>query len=187
MKKLSGNFLLGVLVLTMLASCDSGEKAKIGDDAVATTSQEASTEPTAQQPVPGLASPFSEDVLAIAIGGYCSLDAVNGNAVSDGKVELSRAVPAVMGGWATTLSGTVPNEPLLVIHNGSGRYAVKLATGISRPDVATALKNTALDKAGYESPAILKDIPAGTYDLSIVTPGDVHNRCPLNVVLTLAN
>lgn len=188
MKKLLGNLFFGVVVLAVLAACDARDKSTSGDNVATTTSPEKSVE-SAQQPMPGLVAPFSEDLPSIAVGGYCSLDAVNGNAVADGRVELKRGAPAVVGGWATTLAGAVPAEPLLVVHNESGSYAVKLATGVSRPDVAAALKNAALANAGYESPAALKDVPTGSYDLSVVTQADTdtRHRCPLNVVLTLTD
>lgn len=188
MKKLLGNLLFGVATLAVLTACDTSDKTTSRDDADAATSPKMSAEP-AQQPTPGVVATFSEDVSSIAVGGYCSLDAVNGNAVADGRVELKRGVPAVVGGWATTLAGTAPAEPLLVVHNESGSFAVKLATGVSRPDVAAALKNDALSNAGYESPAVLKDVPAGSYDLSVVTLTDTgtRHRCPLNVVLTLTD
>lgn len=183
MKKFPTGTLVGATLLALLAACDSSEKAKPSDVAQV---PEASVE-QAPQLAQGLATAAPNEALSAAIGGYCSLDAVNGNAVVDGRVELKRSVAVVLGGWATELAGTVPAEPVLIIHNETGGYAVKLATGVSRPDVAAALKNPAFANAGYESPAVLKDVPVGAYELSVFTPGDVPHRCPLNVVLTLSD
>ncbi len=183
MMKFPTGMLVAATLLALLAACDSSEKTKPSDVAqIPETSVE-----QAPQPSQGLATAAPDGALSAAIGGYCSLDAVNGNAVVGGRVELKRGAAVVLGGWATELAGTVPAKPMLIVHNGAGIYAVQLATGVSRPDVAAALKNPAFANAGYESPAMLKDVPAGTYDLSVLTPGDVPHRCPLNVVLTLAD
>lgn len=181
MKKLLVNLAICAVLATVLSACDSSNKQASTDPAVA-----APAEP-AQAPNPGLAVAYADDVLTIPVGGYCSLDTVNGTAVSNGRIEWKHGVPAVFIGWATEQSGVVPAHPELVIHNKDGRYAIPLSTGVARPDVAAALKSPSLGNAGYESPADLRNVPAGIYDLSIVTSGDNRNRCPLNVLLTLAD
>lgn len=190
MNKLSANLLAGAILISILSACNSGEKQAGTDPAAAVPTAPtapAETPAPAPAPVQGLAVPFAEEVLTIPVGGYCSLDAVNGNAVANGRVEWRRSVPAVVGGWTTDQANAVPADPILVVHNESGRYVIPLSTGLARPDVAAALKNPALENAGYESPADLRDVPVGSYDLSIVTSADGRHRCPLNVVLALVD
>lgn len=190
MKKLLGMLLIGMSTTVVLTACDSGNKQTGGVDPA--TDSAAATPPSpvaAEQPAApeGLATPFAESALSMTVGGNCSLDAVNGSAVTEGKLQLKRGEPVVIGGWAADQSGVVPAQPQLVIHNDVAGYTAPLATGIERADVAAAMKNPALSKAGFESPLSLRDVPAGVYDLSVVVTGEAARRCPLNVLLTVTD
>jgi len=187
MKNVSLKTLAGIAVLAALVACDSTDKSKQSDGVAAVAAVAAPEAPTisASQPAQGLAAPFSEEVMSLAVGGNCALDTVDGVQVANGSLELKRSTPATVGGWVADASGAVPADPVLVVHNDTARYAVKFATGIARADVAEVMKSPALATAGFETPVVLSDVPAGTYDLSIVLPGSTAQRCPLNVVLTL--
>ena len=190
MKKLLGMVLIGISTSVVLTGCDSGKKETSGADAATENIAEITPAPAAAvQPAPpeGLAIPFTESALAMTVGGNCSLDAVNGSAVVEGKLELKRGEPVVIGGWAADQAGAVPAQPQIVIHNDVAGYSAPLATGIDRADVAAAMKNPALAKSGFESPLSLRDVPAGVYDLSVVVTGEAARRCPLNVLLTVTD
>lgn len=188
MNKNSMNILAGIVVMASLVACKPADKSQ--DSATTVSGSEATeTAPinSGQQvsTVPGLASAYADDVFALPVGGNCALDAVDGKQVTNGKFEQKRSVPATFGGWVADSSGAVPTDPVLVVHNDAARYAVTLAAGVSRTDVAEVMKNPALAMSGFESPVVLSDVPAGTYDLSVVMPGSTPHRCPLNVLVTL--
>ncbi|MGR4875226.1 hypothetical protein [Pseudoxanthomonas sp. LARHCG66] len=187
MKKLSANLLAGAVLISVLSACNPGNK-QAGTDTVAAApaAPVEAPEPT-PAPVQGLAVPFAENALSMTVGGNCSLDAVNGSAVVEGKLQLKRGESVVIGGWAVDQAGVVPAQPQLVIHSDVAGYTAPLATGIERADVAAAMKNPALSKAGFESPLSLRDVPAGVYDLSVVVTGEAARRCPLNVLLTVTD
>lgn len=191
MKKLLRILVIGMSASMALTACDSGQKETGSTDAASSETVAAkSAEVVAEQPAAspeGRATPFAENALSMTVGGNCSLDAVNGNAVADGKIQLKRGESVVVSGWAADQAGAVPTQPQLVIHNDVGGYASPLATGIARADVAAAMKNPALANSGFESPLSLGDVPAGVYDLSVVVTGEAARRCPLNTLLTVTD
>lgn len=88
----------------------------------------------------------------------CNLDAVNDKPA--GSESLLHGSTATFSGWAAGNSDHVPVGVQLVL-KGTQDYAVNAATGMSRPDVASANKRPDWAAAGYSVKA----------DLSVVVPG----------------
>lgn len=92
----------------------------------------------------------------------CNLDAVNGQPV--GGAPLPQASTAMFAGWAADAEDkAVPANVQLVLHGDHADYGVEAATGMPRPDVASANKLSVLATSGYEVRADLAAVAPGTY------------------------
>ena len=76
-------------------------------------------------------------------------------------------------------------DALLVLGNGADSHAVSLVVGAERPDVAKALKSETLAQAGFNLLVALDDIPAGSYNLSVVMDPATSAHCDLKTTLVL--
>lgn len=137
----------GVLVL-VFAGC--GDSTPLPADAASTSNYTPSTGTFA-------AIPASSSGKASTVN-TCNLDAVNDKPA--GSDSLPHASTATFSGWAAGDSDHVPAGVQLVL-KGTQDYAVNAATGMPRPDVASANKQPGWAGAGYSVKA----------DLSAVTPG----------------
>ncbi|MEN1929604.1 hypothetical protein WCE37_11500 [Luteimonas sp. MJ250] len=115
--------------------------------------------------------------------GYCALDSANGQRGE--VVTLPGSDVAVFGGWAADAEKQVPEGALFVFGNGADSHAVPLVAGANRPDVAAALGSEALAQAGFNLRLDLAGIPAGSYDLSVVTDPATSAHCDLRTRLVI--
>ncbi|HKU78840.1 MAG TPA: hypothetical protein VJQ42_03265 [Rhodanobacteraceae bacterium] len=142
--------LLGVLVL-VLAGC--GDSTPLPADAASTSNYTPSTGSFA-------AVPASSSGKALAVN-TCNLDAVNDKPA--GSESLPHASTATFSGWAASGgSDHVPANVQLVL-KGAQDYAVNAATGMPRPDVASANKQPGWAGAGYSVKADLSAVAPGSY------------------------
>jgi hypothetical protein len=141
--------ILPCVLAPLLAGC--GDSTPLPADAASTSNYRPSTGTFA-------AIPASSSGKASTVN-TCNLDAVNDKPA--GSEPLSHASTATFSGWAASgNSDHVPANVQLVLR-GARDYAVNAATGMPRPDVASANSQPGWAGAGYSVKA----------DLSAVTPG----------------
>jgi hypothetical protein len=105
-----------------------------------------------------IAASSSSDALTV---NTCNLDAVNDKPA--GSEPLSHASTATFSGWAASgNSDHVPANVQLVL-KGARDYAVNAATGMPRPDVASANSQPGWTAAGYSVKADLSAVAPGSY------------------------
>lgn len=91
----------------------------------------------------------------------CNLDAVDDKPV--GSVPVPHESVATFSGWAADGSAnTVPPGVQLVL-KGAQNYAINVAVGAPRPDVAEASKRPGWTNSGYVVKANLSAVAPGTY------------------------
>lgn len=105
------------------------------------------------------------------LGGLCSLDTINGNITRSATV--SRKIPLSISGWIVDNTATGATQEKVVIRlsstdRTSSFYASASNQKISRPDVASALKNPNFEKSGFNLIATLKTAPTGQYNLELI-------------------
>lgn len=101
---------------------------------------------------------------AARVVGDCNVDSVDGKPI-DGAL-LARASSAAFAGWAAdSATGAVPKRVRLVLEGarGSGDFAVEIATGETRVDVAQARKVPAFAASGWLVQANLSAVTPGRY------------------------
>ncbi len=127
--------------------------------------------------------PYSEPVSGLPAGGLCSLDAINGQSAADRHI---RALGwTSFAGWMADPSDAVPEGALFVLASATSAYAVPVAGGGARSDVAIALAKPGLANAGFNLKAWLPGVPGGTYRAAVVYPGQATKACDLGVVVTI--
>jgi len=139
----------GVLVL-VLAGC--GDSTPLPADVASTSDYTQSTGTFAA--IPASSSGKGSTV------NTCNLDAVNDKPA--GSESLPHASTATFSGWAAGDPGHVPAGVQLVL-KGTQDYAVNAATGMPRPDVASANKQPGWAGAGYSVKADLSAVAPGSY------------------------
>lgn len=105
------------------------------------------------------------------IGGTCALDMING--VVTKSATVLKVEPVTVGGWAVdSAGGIIPEYVIVRLSNADGSQVFYAATSnrVSRPDVATALKNPSLEKSGFNLTATLEAVPSGQYTLELLQP-----------------
>jgi hypothetical protein len=186
MKAISAQLLVVSLGLSMLVGC--GEKG-----AGSTTTNEPSvpvaSEPAdAVQPLPAASSNIASEYvapLALAAGGHCFLDAVNGAGIKDATAKVGQEVS--FGGWVVDVDNQVPTTALFVLEGENKSYSIPLVAGADRPDVAAALANEALNKSGYNIIAKLDNVVPGEYALAIILGPGLASRCELNAKIVITD
>lgn len=107
-----------------------------------------------------------------SIGGACALDTINGTITKSATV--AKTEPLIIGGWSVNdTAGMIPEQVIARLSNnadGSQVFYAATSDRISRPDVATALKNQAFEKSGFNLITTLKAVPSGQYTLELLQP-----------------
>jgi hypothetical protein len=105
------------------------------------------------------------------LGGLCSLDTINGSITRSETV--SRKTPLSISGWIVdnTTTGATHGKVVIRISSTDGAssfYASASNQMISRPDVASALKNPNFEKSGFNLIVSLRTTPTGQYKLELM-------------------
>lgn len=116
-----------------------------------------------------------------AEAGNCSLDAINGAAAQGAS--LATGSEAMFSGWVADAQAAVPADAQLVLR-GASAYAVPLAAGGERADVAAALNSEAARLSGFNVGARLEGVEPGEYALSIAHAGN-SARCDLKATVVV--
>lgn len=172
-----------VLVMLSISACSRSDQTAVppGEAAPGATVDAAAAPAAPAEPAE--ATPFSYD-RNLPVAGQCALDAIGGMPAAGATI--TRDAQPVFAGWVANGQLQVPDDAKMVLEGESGTWAFPLATGGDRPDVAKALGTDALRSAGYNVPASLKALPAGTYKLRIVHgPDDALQGCEVNVTFSL--
>lgn len=121
---------------------------------------------------------------AVRVTPDCNLDAVNDR--PPGSVPLQHAGSATFTGWAgDTATGAVPAKLQLLL-TGPRDYAVGVATGLARADVASAQHKPAFVSSGYAVDADLSTVAAGDYGVTLLyTVAGQSLRCPTKIKLSV--
>jgi hypothetical protein len=109
--------------------------------------------------------------------GHCSIDAINGITAADGEFVVTAAEPLTLEGW---IAGPGPVDPggLVINIKGPANFQGDATTGVARDDVAAALKDPALGKAGFKASIAPSSLPVGDYTLFLsVKNGTAQERC----------
>lgn len=106
------------------------------------------------------AVPASSSSKALTVN-TCNLDAVNDKPA--GSESLSHASTATFSGWAASGNSDHVPASLQLVLKGTHDYAVNAATGMPRPDVASAKKQPGWAGAGYSVKADLSAVAPGSY------------------------
>lgn len=127
-------------------------------------------------PVPaGSVRPVSAgDVNSAALSGQaCSLDAVDGDYAA--QISLNKGKPHVFRGWLEN-NQQEPAGEFRIVMVGTQNFAIPAETGVPRPDVATVLKNPALENSGFNVSVDLGSLPSGDYTVRFLmqTGGDAY-------------
>lgn len=152
MQRISAAATILAVCTCMLALAGCGDSTPLPADDISATNYTPSTGTFAEVP------DSSGNALAIDT---CNLDAVNDKPA--GSDPLPHESTATFSGWAADAkSGGVPAGLRLVL-KGAQDYAVNVATGFPRPDVAKANNHAGWASAGYVVKADLSSVAPGTY------------------------
>lgn len=121
---------------------------------------------------------------AVPAGSSCGVDQVNNNFARGAA--LDHLGTALFNGWvADKATGRVPATLWLVL-DGADDFYVTASTGEDRPDVATALHNSAFARSGFAVTAYLVGVPIGDYRVAIYYRIDGKEMmCPTNVTVSV--
>lgn len=97
----------------------------------------------------------------------CSLDRL-ADAAGTPVTLWQRTGTALLGGWLADRRQPQIPEVLSVVLRGPEDLAIEAGGGVSRPDVAAALGNPALEGAGFNLSLKLTSVPAGDYAIVLV-------------------
>ncbi|HKZ10549.1 MAG TPA: hypothetical protein VJL61_07570 [Rhodanobacteraceae bacterium] len=151
--------------LVLTACGQSGQQ-----PANSTTSAPASAEITTPVPAGSVQPVPAGDVTSAALSGQaCSLDAVDGDYAE--RVSLDKGKPHVFRGWLEN-NQQKPAGKFRIVMVGAQDFAVPAETGVSRPDVATTLKNPALEDSGFNASVDLGSMPSGDYSVRFLMQTD---------------
>jgi len=123
-------------------------------------------------PLPaGSVQPVSAgDVNSAALSGQaCSLDAVDDDYAA--QVSLDKGKPHVFRGWLEN-NQQKPAGRFRIVMVGAQDFAIPAETGVPRSDVATALKNPALEDSGFNVSVDLGSMPSGDYTVRFLMQTD---------------
>lgn len=167
----------------LLIGCQKGEQEKLAAQTESRAQRAAAGSPSAK--APPQASPFSSSLpaaiagMAIADGGLCNIEVINGLPVEK-VTRLERRDGLVMRGWAVDDAvGSAPSTVLfeLAVASRSDRFYLAGKRG-KRTDVAKRLQSSAYELSGCEATGELRSIPSGRYRVSILQArGDRLVRC----------
>lgn len=106
----------------------------------ASPSPTATTEPTAA--IEGI---IFKDPVKDQLNGY--IDSLNNTNTATQTIEPSKAIQ--LAGWAIAPDQSKPADSVLITYGDNNTVVTTIPVGITRPDVAKALKNPALEKSGW--------------------------------------
>lgn len=128
-----------------------------------------------------LGVPDSVSGLPFAVGGKCSLDAINGERTSP-AVAVSSGKPFDVYGWAfddSKAGAAVPAVALLQLVREGKYYHAALKRNADRPDVAKVFSDTSLVASGLSASVSPVGLAPGVYDVLILQrAGDKNLVCP---------
>ena len=150
-----------------LGACGQGEQAPAQGGPAMPTAQE---EAQAPRDEPSLdAVPFVADTSeALAMGGGCSLDAVDGAAAGSA---MPVAREAVLDGWAVPADPAAPGDAALILAGAENRYSARLGLSLERPDVAEALQREDALTSGFKQRASFASVAPGQYAVHVRVGG----------------
>ena len=129
-----------------------------------------SAPPTTQAstPPPAELAEYKDDLNALDKTELCALDAVNGQAASEGSFKLAIGSSVVFEGWAATTSLTNPSEVNLVLASEGKAFVISGGAGVARDDVAKAYNAEALTNAGFKLELPALQVPEGEYTITVL-------------------
>ena len=176
MRKVGDLFFLPVLAGLLLSGCGNTDhppqpQPQPSMPAPASPANASSTAAAVYAPASGAFAPESSALPGngARVVDDCNVDSVDGKPV-DGA-SLARESSAEFAGWAAdSATGTVPKHVRLVLRGtrGSGDFAMEIATGEARPDVAQARKTPAFAASGWAVQADLSAVAPGKYDTALL-------------------
>lgn len=133
-----------------------------------------------------LGVPDSVSGLPFAVGGKCSLDAINGEratpAVTVPAVTVPSGKPFDVYGWAfddSKAGAAVPAVALLQLVREGKYYHAALKRNADRPDVAKVFSDSSLVASGLSASVSPAGLAPGDYDVLIMQrTGDKNLVCP---------
>lgn len=166
MRKFAGVFLLPVAVVLLISGCGDSHPLSQSQPAASASASSPANATTAYVPASGAFAPDSSALPGSAahVVDDCNVDSIDGKPI-DGA-SLARTSRAAFAGWAAdSATGAVPKRVQLVLKGvGSGDFAVEVATGEQRPDVAQVRKNPAFAASGWSVQADLSAVAPGKYE-----------------------
>lgn len=158
----------GILaVASSLAACNQsdGGAPKPATTQVAKVAAPEMTSQVAENAV----KPISAQALAeIKVGtAACAFDSVDGN-YSTAQAGLDKSSNHVFRGWALGEDKRVPKVINFVL-KGTDSFEIPVQSGVDRPDVGSYFKDSSLVGAGFNFSTTLKTVPAGLYQVLLVT------------------
>ena len=136
-----------------------------------------------------LGVPDSVSGLPFAVGGKCSLDAINGERASP-AVAVSSGKPFEVYGWAfddSKAGSAVPAVALLQLAKEGKYYHAALKRNADRPDVAKVFSDIGLVASGLSASVSPVGLAPGVYDVLILQrTGDKNLVCPTYRTITIS-
>lgn len=114
----------------------------------------------------------------------CSLDAINGQPSANAK-PVSPGSVVIFGGWMGNGHGKSVADGIIILKGATRSYAAPFATGVRRPDVATAWHSEDMARSGYNLTATLNGVVAGSYSIFASDPMDPSAMCNLHRTLVV--
>lgn len=181
--------LIAPMLVVMVALVGCGQSA--GDQAPGAnaTVKSESTSPVeeATESLSGNAiQPMSAQALAELKPGTapCSFDSVDGN-YSKTEAKLNRSSSHTFRGWALAENMHVVKDVKFVL-KGTENFSAVAKLGTERPDVASYLKDANLSSSGFNFSTTLESVPAGVYEVLLVTQsGDAPYACETKKSVTV--
>lgn len=153
--------LISTCTLAALAGCGDGDPAAVSGDA-----------PAAAVPLTKFTDAVPPQVAAgaIAPGGKCNMETINGARWGTSVPVLDRTSPLRIAGWGVVdADKQVGAESTYVrLHSADGKGRFALAGKTVRPDVGKYFSDPWLDGSGYELNAEIGALPAGDYTATLV-------------------
>lgn len=161
----TSSLLVTLSLAAALAACGGSEPAPA-------SSADPAADPQAGAPPMDESLPSSDFVAdagqALASGGGCSLEAVNGAAMGD---LASVSGEAVMEGWAVPADPAAMGEAMLVLAGADSAYVANLTRSLERPDVAASLQREDAATSGFKQRVSLASVAAGEYAVHVRVGG----------------
>ncbi len=133
-----------------------------------------------------MALPSAFASTGIQQGGRCFIDSFNGQPVVPRNEVPANGMLTLVGWSIDSGHAAAPFVALELLPQGGPPSYYAPAQRVTRPGLGQALKDPALDQAGFDSAASLNGVPPGSYLVKIlVGDGKSATRCDPNLLLVV--